>query len=238
MHRPRKNSVTNRASTLYSEVLRVMMRRMEQKNSAPKTSTPVNTTKHVSDVHFNGTCVYCGMNEANTLDHVVSIVCKGKLSGYGNSPDNLVPCCSSCNSSKGSRPWKQWMFDKFGECKDTQYRAAYITSLILNARKHDLNVEDESLTLMYDSLKKRCYVVCSLLHDLSTQCGDSPSGWRDHVSLFDQSIMLVAATGSYGESMKNTQLDKEGTEQTLDEITVSSPDSFSSDESCASPIDP
>lgn len=44
------------------------------------------------------TCVYC-QQPANTVDHVIPI----KAGGDPVSPDNLVACCTRCNSRKGSR---------------------------------------------------------------------------------------------------------------------------------------
>ena len=43
-------------------------------------------------------CYYCGL-DATTVDHLIPII-KG---GNPLSLDNLVSCCKSCNSSKGSR---------------------------------------------------------------------------------------------------------------------------------------
>lgn len=43
-------------------------------------------------------CFYCGQ-DATTVDHVIPI----KGGGDPVSLDNLVACCVSCNSSKGSR---------------------------------------------------------------------------------------------------------------------------------------
>jgi 5-methylcytosine-specific restriction endonuclease McrA len=44
------------------------------------------------------TCYYCGQ-DANTVDHIVSI----KAGGDPISLENMVACCKRCNSSKGSR---------------------------------------------------------------------------------------------------------------------------------------
>jgi 5-methylcytosine-specific restriction endonuclease McrA len=41
-------------------------------------------------------CSYCGVSPIWTLDHV-----KPVNKGGTNSFENLVPCCDSCNSSKG-----------------------------------------------------------------------------------------------------------------------------------------
>ena len=44
------------------------------------------------------TCFYCQM-PATTVDHVIPIVQGGDPIAY----DNLVSCCATCNSRKGSR---------------------------------------------------------------------------------------------------------------------------------------
>jgi hypothetical protein len=50
------------------------------------------------------TCLYCG-KKAETWDHVYSLVKAGEYAGYGHALGNLVPCCKSCNSSKGGTNW-------------------------------------------------------------------------------------------------------------------------------------
>lgn len=44
------------------------------------------------------TCHYCG-NDATTADHIIPI----KAGGDPVDMDNMVACCISCNSKKGSR---------------------------------------------------------------------------------------------------------------------------------------
>lgn len=44
------------------------------------------------------TCAYCCSAMADTIDHAVPLV-----RGGTNHEGNLVPCCRSCNSSKGAR---------------------------------------------------------------------------------------------------------------------------------------
>lgn len=53
-------------------------------------------------------CVYCGA-EAATWDHVYNRVVKGDFSGYGHRIRNLVPCCRTCNESKGQRSWREFL---------------------------------------------------------------------------------------------------------------------------------
>lgn len=53
------------------------------------------------------TCIYC-KDPAETWDHLVNLVRKKELKGYGHQIGNLVPCCTACNSKKG-----QSSFDTF-----------------------------------------------------------------------------------------------------------------------------
>jgi hypothetical protein len=50
-------------------------------------------------------CVYCE-RPAQTWDHLVSLVRKGELNGYGHQIGNLVPSCKDCNSSKGAKDFR------------------------------------------------------------------------------------------------------------------------------------
>lgn len=54
---------------------------------------------------YNSNCFYCGSKEKIQLDHVVPIA-----KGGSHSIGNLLPACSTCNASKGSKfliEWKQ-----------------------------------------------------------------------------------------------------------------------------------
>jgi 5-methylcytosine-specific restriction endonuclease McrA len=47
---------------------------------------------------YNGHCAYCGKKVKLTLDHIIPLSRGGK-----HSKDNVVPACSHCNSSKGTK---------------------------------------------------------------------------------------------------------------------------------------
>ncbi|NCP84959.1 MAG: HNH endonuclease [Bacteroidetes bacterium] len=47
-------------------------------------------------------CQYCGSRESLTLDHVIP-----RSRGGGDSWDNLVTCCASCNVKKGNKTPKE-----------------------------------------------------------------------------------------------------------------------------------
>ena len=53
-------------------------------------------------------CTYCG-KDANTWDHLVNLVKNYEFQGYGHQLGNLVPCCSDCNSKKGSKSFQDYI---------------------------------------------------------------------------------------------------------------------------------
>jgi 5-methylcytosine-specific restriction endonuclease McrA len=58
-------------------------------------------------IYFGGKCAYCGStprkNKRLTKDHLEPI-----SQGGGTIPENIVPACFSCNSSKGAEDFKDW----------------------------------------------------------------------------------------------------------------------------------
>ena len=58
-------------------------------------------------IFFGGECAYCGRTmrkgERLTKDHLEPV-----SEGGETTQDNIVPACSSCNSSKGAEEWREW----------------------------------------------------------------------------------------------------------------------------------
>lgn len=58
-------------------------------------------------IFFGGECCYCGRTmrkgERLTRDHLEPV-----SEGGSSTQDNIVPACSSCNSSKGASEWREW----------------------------------------------------------------------------------------------------------------------------------
>ena len=69
---------------------------------------------------FECTCVYCGetydYNDL-TIDHV-----HPRSRGGETISSNCVPACRSCNQSKGSEQWDEWMMARFGLHPERQQR--------------------------------------------------------------------------------------------------------------------
>lgn len=66
-------------------------------------------------------CVYCD-EDAETWDHLQSLVKKGELNGYGHLLGNLVPCCKTCNSQKGNKSFEKFIHEKAKDKYDPQIR--------------------------------------------------------------------------------------------------------------------
>lgn len=59
-------------------------------------------TKSMIYLRDGNKCQYCGRNRNLTLDHIVP-----KSRGGGDFWENLVVCCSACNTKKANRPLEQ-----------------------------------------------------------------------------------------------------------------------------------
>jgi len=53
--------------------------------------------------YFNDKCAYCGESKPLTVEHFVPVSKLGELS-----TNNILPACSSCNSSKGAKDFRVW----------------------------------------------------------------------------------------------------------------------------------
>ena len=53
--------------------------------------------------HFGNKCAYCGSTENLTPNHVVPVMSDGSTNIA-----NIIPCCKSCNSSKGGNEMESW----------------------------------------------------------------------------------------------------------------------------------
>lgn len=85
-------------------------KRRARKNNLPNTLNSESWERTLS--HFNHECAYCGMTEAehmesnNQLLHQDHIIPLSKQGGYEKY--NIAPCCRSCNSSKGTKDFRDW----------------------------------------------------------------------------------------------------------------------------------
>lgn len=88
----------------------INQKRRARKNNLPTTLT--NESWERTLIHFNYECAYCGMTEKEHLqetgqllhqDHIIPIAKQGGYEKY-----NIVPCCRSCNSSKGTQDFRDW----------------------------------------------------------------------------------------------------------------------------------
>lgn len=59
-------------------------------------------------IYFNGECAYCGMTPKNRHERLTRDHLKPITMGGVTQADNIVPACSSCNSSKNNEEVKSW----------------------------------------------------------------------------------------------------------------------------------
>ncbi len=56
-------------------------------------------------------CGYC-LQASDSVDHIMPLVRKGLPTGYITDIYNLIPCCSTCNSKKGAKDFRNWYLEK------------------------------------------------------------------------------------------------------------------------------
>jgi hypothetical protein len=112
---PGNSKITNRSSTIRNAYVAAII----PDRIPPESSTEINEVLKIfkQDPKKDITCVYCG-NPATEWDHFRSIMSpktKHKKSyeelpsGFIASIYNMVPSCSTCNQSKGSSDWLEWI---------------------------------------------------------------------------------------------------------------------------------
>ena len=105
---PTKSTLKNRKTTMnnafvYSIMPWEKITKEEYKNICKKLKIKENQ------------CAYCLKENANTMDHLNGLVTNKEPSGYYTEKNNLVPCCSHCNSLKGNKNFEDWYKDDICE---------------------------------------------------------------------------------------------------------------------------
>jgi 5-methylcytosine-specific restriction endonuclease McrA len=57
--------------------------------------------------YFENKCAYCGKSGHMQQEHYYSV-----LDGGTYTPDNIIPACSKCNSSKSNKDPLEWLLTK------------------------------------------------------------------------------------------------------------------------------
>jgi hypothetical protein len=130
-------------------------------------------------VSEDGLCVYCRASPATTADHVFPT---GACLRTPLAVSRLLPCCATCNSSKGKRELGLWMVNKFGFSNATIARVCELTAQVGADRAVEFGSPEElsrapslrsELQLTQElrsqekltQLRQRCYAFCYELHE-------------------------------------------------------------------------
>lgn len=147
--------VNTRSSTVTNAFVAALLPHDEYHERSVE-SAMVELDQNVDKLH----CVYC-KGSANTWDHLTNLVQGRKANGHGHRIHNLVPCCSTCNSSKGRKSFSDWILGyqhkKNGWVEGTDRvkgdRKELVESLILYQQKcpprseKDLELEAELMAM-------------------------------------------------------------------------------------------
>lgn len=196
VQRIRVPSVKSRKATVWSEVVRAYAHnRLKRRNRGVSAWHEVQQDDQPSE------CVYC-LGCAQTLDHLVSIVKRGTgmPSGHGDTPFNLVPCCSACNSSKGQADYRDWMRRRFTdlpekELSERMHAIDQFRALEPETDRFDPSEAADALMLV----KRRLETFFVLFDRMVAQIAQNPDSAADALEDYDEAIQS-GRSGSRSES--------------------------------------
>lgn len=96
------NFIRNRISTLKNEVSKCLAK-------VPIPVEDIDLHKRCELLHLDKICEYCRKERASTLDHFNPLIRDGQPTPFCTDIWNSVPCCPTCNSSKGNRNAVEWL---------------------------------------------------------------------------------------------------------------------------------
>jgi hypothetical protein len=140
-------------SDISNSAIRIFLQRVGEfydEERGLKKFIPTRSQKEELIEYFNGRCCYCGKGiSASDLyqDHLVPV---NKDSLGLHAWGNVVPCCSSCNSTKQQRDWKEFLKSK-AQGKTLRQREAKIKQFV-HDKEYDpnLNLKDFAGNLYED----------------------------------------------------------------------------------------
>jgi hypothetical protein len=115
-------------------------------------------------VSEDGLCVYCRECPATSADHVRPAGARLLRSA---APSRLLPCCATCNSSKGKTELGLWMVNKFGFSTATVKRICDLEAPERHEAEETTHQKEASPTQRanLEQLRAICYDFCHRLHD-------------------------------------------------------------------------
>lgn len=92
------------ARDLYATDTRYRLERRQHAHSRKRGVAPISPDHQLAlTEEFQGACAYCG-HGATSWDHIIPV-----SEGGGSTKENIVPACSSCNSSKKNQDLIRWL---------------------------------------------------------------------------------------------------------------------------------
>jgi hypothetical protein len=100
----KKSALLNRMSTLCNALAHDLM-------PTPQPLSDDDTEARCACLNLNGLCEYCEIRAAGKGygDHFYAVIVGKRQTVYCSDLWNSIPCCATCNSSKGNKSWKAWL---------------------------------------------------------------------------------------------------------------------------------
>jgi hypothetical protein len=119
-------------------------------------------------------CAYCGAL-AETWDHVFATVKNSRFSGHGHRLGNLLPCCKSCNSQKGNKPWETHLSSLSMSEDEKAGRLAAINDYLSRYAVKEQRVENSADHERLDEIRRQILVLLEEGDDVAERIREANS---------------------------------------------------------------
>jgi hypothetical protein len=150
---PTINNIKGRSSSIRASFIKAILPEIIS-DEIKERDAIINESLHILYQTKEGElCSYCGTNKATEWDHFQPIVRNKLPTGYITDLYNLIPSCSKCNQSKGSRHWKEWLDGKAKESPASR-KVDLLDEIRNNLEKFELEINKNTVLLSPEELVK------------------------------------------------------------------------------------
>jgi len=106
-------------------------------DALPSNNDPTVEAERNAILECDGNCVYCRIRPATATDHFIPRIRDKCASGYGDDSANTLPCCGSCNSSKGNKLLSKWRPELMNEERWKKFEEFHAKHAVKNQKVID-----------------------------------------------------------------------------------------------------
>lgn len=151
--------ITSRKTTMQYEANKTLSNRVRQYD--------IKSSPEICDIVNSKSCSYCDktLNRKSTGDHFMPVAANTETPIISNFSSLTIPCCQECNSSKGNKPWQEYVKTKQISVEKVEQLELLQDLINKNIKHYSVDKED------YKTIKR---MITEFLADLRHFCENIP----------------------------------------------------------------